>query len=409
MISFRDEIFVDVFCGGGGASVGIEKATGKPVFLAINHDEEAIRMHWLNHPFTHHLPEDIWMVDPVAATKGRPVGGAWFSPNCTNFSNAKGAKPLDHGDRSLADVVIVWIQKVRPRVVFLENVKEFEKWGPLDKQNRPIKEREGEDFNRWVQQFRAEGYTVEWRNLTACDFGVPTSRERLFLVARCDGQPILWPEPTHGDGRIAHRTAAECIDFGLPCPSIFMDPKEAWDNYHARRPLKENTLDRIAAGMKKFIIDADDPFIVDDKAMFLSKYHGSRSSEPDGRGQSLNKPILTIDTQNRFALVTAWLMKYYGHGIGQRLSEPMGTLTTKDRFGLVVIIRNEKYLITDIGLRMLTPMEALKAMGFPADYVLVGTKTNMTRRIGNSVPPRMAEVMVRANMTLRTFEEKKVG
>lgn len=442
MDTFQDEIFVDVFCGGGGASVGIEAATGKPPFLAINHDPEAIRMHWLNHPHTHHLTEDVWLVDPIKATHGRLVGGVWFSPNCTHFSAARGDKPMDHGDRSLADVVHVWIDSVHPRMIFLENVIEFEKWGPLNKHNRPIKAREGELFTEWVRKIESAGYVVEWRRLTASDYGVPTSRERLFLVARCDGEPIIWPSPTNGTGLFPVRPAAECMDFNLPCPSIFMDSKEAWNRYRARRPLKEKTMARIAAGLKKFVLDTPKPFIVDNKAMFLSKYHGARGTEPDGRGQSLHDPLLTLDTQNRFALVTAWLMKYYGTnigsdlrqpvptvtgqgnhlalvqafltkyygcGIGQSLDEPLGTLTTKDRFGVVVVIRNQQYLITDIGLRMLTPTEALKAMGFPDEYVLVGTKSNMTRRIGNSVPPHMAEIMVRANYVPRNIKRKAVG
>jgi len=434
------EITVDLFCGGGGASTGIEQALDVPVTIAINHDQEAIRMHWLNHPKTHHLTEDVWKVDPLKVIGNRPVGLLWASPDCTHHSRAKGGQPRDSKRRCLADVVIDWAKLVRPRVIMLENVKEFREWGPLDEHGRPIKKLAGVEFDRWVRDIKVQGYKLEWRHLKACNYGVPTSRERLFLIARCDGQPIVWPAATHGSELIPYRTAAECLNFSLPCPSIFLSAKEA-KKYGAKRPLVENTLRRIAKGIQKFIVECENPFIVDEKLMFLTKYHGHRNGETDGRGQILSEPLLTQDTQNRFGLVTAFLtkfyktcigsdmreplptvtgqgqhlgevgaflVKYYGCGDAQSINEPMHTITTKDRFGLVMV-HGQAYQIADIGLRMLTPEELMKAHDFPENYVYVGTKTSMVERIGNSVPPTMAKVLVQANVQLREFKEVKAG
>jgi DNA (cytosine-5)-methyltransferase 1 len=321
------EIIIDGFACGGGASEGIEQATGEPVDIAINHDPEAIRMHWLNHPRTVHGTEDVWKVNLLKYTKKRDVGLLWVSPDCTHHSRAKGGKPRDNNRRSLADVVIEWAKLIHPRLIMLENVVEFEDWGPLDENGLPIKSQKGFEFRRWVNEIRECGYVVEWRRLTACDYGVPTSRERFFLIARRDGQPIVWPEPTHGPGRIPYRSAAECIDFSLPCPSIFLDKKEAWQKYRAKRPLEENTLKRIASGLRKYVIESDNPFLIDNRVCFLTKYHGGRKRNVECRGQSLGAPLLTQDTQNRFGLVSAWLMKYYGTNIGSDMRLPLPTIT----------------------------------------------------------------------------------
>jgi DNA (cytosine-5)-methyltransferase 1 len=228
-----DEIIVDSFAGGGGASTGIGLALGRPVDIAINHDPEAVALHTTNHRETEHYCEDVWKLVPRAVTRGRPVGLMWASPDCKHFSKAKGGKPVEKKVRGLAWVVIRWAQEVRPRVIILENVEEFQTWGPLNKQNLPDPTRRGRTFRRWISLLRRAGYVVEWRELRASDYGAPTSRKRLFIVARRDGEPIVWPEPTHGPGRAEPwRTAADCIDWSIPCPSIF----------GRRRPLAEATL-----------------------------------------------------------------------------------------------------------------------------------------------------------------------
>jgi DNA (cytosine-5)-methyltransferase 1 len=249
----QHELIVDNFAGGGGASLGIGMALGRSPDIAINHDPEAIAMHAANHPETKHYCEDVWYVDPVEACDGRPVGLAWFSPDCKHFSKAKGGKPVSKKIRGLAWVVIRWAKAVKPRVIILENVEEFQTWGPLTADGMPCPLRKGQTFRRWKTQLENLGYQVSTRELRASDYGTPTIRKRLFIVARCDGLPIAWPEATHGDpkkikndlfsiNRKPWRTAAECIDWALPCPSIF----------ERHRPLAENTLRRIAAGIKRF-------------------------------------------------------------------------------------------------------------------------------------------------------------
>ncbi|KPU42183.1 modification methylase BspRI [Oxobacter pfennigii] len=390
------EIIVDNFAGGGGASKGAEMATGRPVDIAINHDPYAIAMHKVNHPNTKHYCENVWEVDPVEACAGRPVGLAWFSPDCKHFSKAKGGKPVDKNIRGLAWVVIKWAKLVRPRVIMLENVEEFKTWGPLV-DNYPDPKRKGETFNLFIKALKKYGYKVDWRELRACDYGAPTIRKRLFLIARCDGKKIVWPEPTHGvpDSLEVYagllkplRTAAEIIDWSLPCPSIF----------ERKKPLAENTLRRIAKGIQKFVIDNPEPFIVQvnhsgakhhycnsinaplptitakhgfgivtpvitqlghtgggdrlhgiedplstivSKAEhmlvtpFLTQYH---SYDDNVRGQTLDRPLLTQDTSNRYALTCAFLTKYYGgnyKGDGAPLNAPVHTITAKDHHALV--------------------------------------------------------------------------
>ncbi len=254
-----DELIVDNFAGAGGASLGIEAAVDRSVDIAINHDTRALDIHAINHPHTTHLLSDVWEVDPVEATKGRPVGLAWFSPDCRHFSKAKGGKPVEKRIRGLAWVAIKWAKAVRPRVIILENVEEFKTWGPLERDGRPVKARAGLTFRWWCSRLQALGYRLEHRELVAADYGVPTTRKRFFLIARCDGEPIVWPEPTHAPrdkaksaGLLPWRAAAECIDWSLPCPSIFT----------RRRPLAETTMRRIANGLRRYVIDAAEPFIV---------------------------------------------------------------------------------------------------------------------------------------------------
>lgn len=405
------ELIVDNFAGGGGASTGIELATGRSVDIAINHDPAAIAMHRANHPSSKHYCENVWDVDPVEACAGRPVGLAWFSPDCKHFSKAKGGKPVEKAIRGLAWVAIRWAKLVRPRVIILENVEEFTTWGPLIS-NRPDPTRKGQTFRRFVHALKRYGYRVAWNELRACDYGAPTIRKRFFLIARCDGLPIVWPEPTHGDpstlfvaSGILHpwRTAAEIIDWTIPCPSI----------YDRKKPLCENTMRRIARGLRKFVLEHPQPYIVDDHiAPFLIQYHTEQSGK-EVRGQALDKPLMTADSSNRYGLVTALLIKYYGQGEGQSLREPLHTITAKDRFGLV-IVRGEPYQIIDIGLRMLTPRELFRAQGFPEGYIIDRDadgkhypKSAQVARCGNAVPPPFAEALVRANLPEMCGEEER--
>ena len=417
------ELIVDNFAGGGGASTGIEWALGRSPDIAINHSPEAIAMHQLNHPSTHHYCEDVWQVDPVEATQGRPVGLAWFSPDCTHFSKAKGGKPRSQKIRGLAWVVYRWAKAVRPRVICLENVEEFADWGPLV-DGLPCPVRKGLTFRRWWRQIENLGYTLDARELRACDYGAPTSRKRLFIVARCDGRPIVWPEPTHGPGLLPYRAAAECIDWSLPCPSIF----------DRQKPLVDATLRRIARGVMRYVVHARQPFLVavEDRvvapvitplthqgnrrvhaasepmptitgahrgehalvAAFLAKHYGGHETP----GSDLRRPMDTVTAKDHHALVMAFLLKFYGTDQNPLLREPLHTITSKDRFGLVTV-HGEPHYIADIGMRMLQPPELFKAQGFPGDVKLIGNKTTQVRLCGNSVSPPVAAAIVRANMT----------
>lgn len=335
------ELVVDNFAGGGGASIALEAAIGRPVDIAINHDEQALCMHRANHPYTHHEVADVWDVDPRAMCAGRPVQVAWFSPDCTHHSKAKGGKPRKKEIRGLAWVVIRWAATVRPRIIFLENVEEFEQWGPLGPDGRPCPQRIGITFKSFVRQLEKYGYRVDWQNLVASDYGAPTTRKRLFLVARCDGQPIQWPAPTHGNPKAPGfkgsrlkpwRTAAECIDWSLPCPSIF----------ERKRPLADNTLRRIARGIDRFVVNNPKPFIV--------SYYG----RDQFRGQSIDEPLRTQTTENRFALVCPTLATI-DHGSSQNgawsAEHPITTVTSKARHALVCAFLAKHYTgVTGHGL-----------------------------------------------------------
>lgn len=291
LLDIQPELIIDNFAGGGGASCGIELALGRHVDHAINHDPEAVAMHAMNHPQTEHHCESVWDVDPLALTQGRPVGLAWFSPDCKHFSKAKGGKPRDKKIRGLAWVAMRWAALVRPRVIMIENVEEFRTWGPVLADGSPCPRRKGETFRSFVRQLEALGYVVEHRELRACDYGAPTIRKRLFLIARCDGKPVVWPEPTHGAPgsaaviaglRKPWRRAAECIDWSIPCPSIFERAK----------PLADATQRRIARGIRRYVIDSANPFIV-------KVNHGYDYS----RGQPLGDPLQTITAKQRYGIV----------------------------------------------------------------------------------------------------------
>ncbi len=435
------ELIVDNFAGGGGASTGIEMATGYSVDIAINHDPEAVRMHQTNHPSTKHYCESVWDVDPVQVCKGHPVALAWFSPDCKHFSKAKGGKPVEKNIRGLAWIVLKWAALVKPRVIMLENVEEFQTWGPCipvrdketgrvfvsmagrhdrkkgesrfrvaeagevtsaDKQIfMPDPKRKGQTYRKWRKQLEALGYEVQTRELVAADYGTPTMRKRFFMVARCDGKPIIWPEPTHGPadsekvkaGLLKPYVGAYTqIDFSLPCPSIFDTAEEIREKYGIRavRPLAPKTMERIARGLKKFVLDNTEPFIVQVNhtgaksaytnsmneplriitskngfgivdalmtpyimcnnennngasiesplptittanrnyvmAPTLIQYH-SETSEKETRGQQVTEPVMTVDGSNRYGLVTSFLSKFYKSGIGQDIREPLGTVT----------------------------------------------------------------------------------
>ena len=422
----KNEIIVDNFAGGGGASTGIELGLNRHVDIAINHDPAAIDMHKINHPETKHYCESVWDVDPVEACAGRPVGLAWFSPDCKHFSKAKGGTPVEQTIRGLAWVVVRWAALVPMRVFMLENVEEFMSWGPLlevspgvfkpdpDRKGetyaafikcmttglvkdhtawKEIKEALGDDFPYYKLE-KGLGYKIEHKILTACDFGAPTSRKRFFLVGRNDKQSINWPSPTHGkegSGLKPYLTAADIIDWSIPAKSIFNRPK----------PLAEKTLKRIAKGIMRYVIDADKPFLVpSEHALPFITEHANASNqrnmpadEPmreicdqvkgghfalvtshiikmrgDNVGHATNEPLQKISAGgNHFGEVQAFLIKYYGTGTAQSIEQPLDTVTTKDRFGLV-IINGDKYQIGDIRMRMFEPHELFAAMGFPDDY-----------------------------------------
>ena len=441
-LPFHGELIIDNFAGGGGTSTGLEAAFGRPVDIAINHDPDAISMHTVNHPYTEHYCESVWDIVPRDVVAGRPVGLVWLSPDCKHFSKAKGSTPVSKKIRGLAWVTLRWAATVRPRVIMLENVEEFQTWGPLlldsEGNARPDPAKKGRTFNSFINALRRQGYKVEWRELRACDYGTPTIRKRLFLIARRDGAPIVWPKPTHGDPASAEvkagkllpwPTAADVIDWSIPCPSIF----------ERKRPLAENTLRRIAKGLERFVIETAQPFIVpvghtSALAPFITEFANASNQrnmpadEPlrticaqvkGGHfalvsaflakhytgvvGAELTQPLPTVTTVDHNALVTshlvklrgtcqhgqpvtepmptvtagglhigevrAFLLKYYGTDSTIPCSEPLHTVTTRDRFGLVTV-RGEDYQIVDIGMRMLEPHELFAAQGFPADYVI---------------------------------------
>ena len=435
------DLIIDCFAGGGGASVGIEMALGRPVDIAINHDPQAIRMHKVNHPDTLHLTEDIFKVDLQRYVKGRHVALMWASPDCTSHSKAKGGQPRKSGLRILPWAVYKHAKEILPDVIIMENVEEIQQWGPLDENGHPIKERLGEDYKKFISAMKGLGYIFDSRELVAADYGAPTTRKRWYAIFRRDGKDIVWPEQTHfKDSEPKWKQCGEYIDWSDLGKSIFDRPK----------PLADATQKRIANGIRKYILESE-PYVVRDKraAAFIIQYHGEQKAG-DARGQLLSEPIKTIDTSNRYGLVTAFITKFYKSGIGQGCDEPLhtittspghfglvsaflikyygsggscqtidrplDTITTKDRFGLVNVILDidgEQYIIKDIFLRMLKPEELKRMQGFPDDYIIdrdIDWKPypikEQVARIGNSVVPVMAETLVRANCSYLKIGER---
>ena len=379
------ELIVDNFAGGGGASTGIELATGYSVDIAVNHDPEAIRMHKTNHPSTRHYCESVWDVDPVKVCGGHPVGLAWFSPDCKHFSKAKGGKPKDKNIRGLAWVALRWAGKVRPRVIMLENVEEFKTWGPLNRNHRPIKAKQGVTYRKFIKQLEDLGYTVESRELVAADYGAPTIRKRFFLIARCDGKPITWPEPTHAPAgspeveagvKEPYAGAYTQIDFSLPCPSIFDSAEEIKEKYGIRavRPLAPKTMERIAKGLKKFVLENAEPFIVqvnhtgsgsgysnsmDEPLRVITSKHGFGIVEPymvqigqtgfaKDRSKDVRKPLATVVSKNEHCLVSPVLIQYHSETSGsdvrgQQVEGPLLTVDGSNRYGLVTSFLHKYY------------------------------------------------------------------
>lgn len=434
----QNNLIIDGFCGGGGASVGIQMATGREVDIAVNHDFAAILMHKTNHPHTKHLTEDIFKVDLKRYVKGRHVALMWMSPDCTHFSKAKGGQPLKQEIRMLPMAVVQHAKSVEPDVVIIENVEEIRTWGKLNKHGKPIPSKKGKDWHRFLKKMYLAGYDKQavWV-LNSADYGAPTARIRLYGVFRRDGKEIVLPRQTHSKDGLVPNTkpwlqCGDYIDWSDLGKSIF----------DRKKPLAEATQRRIANGIRKFILENPEPYLVkDQKAIsYIIQYHGEQK-RGDSRGQLLTEPLKTIDTSNRYGLVTAFLTKFYKTGTGSEMNKPLPTvttspghfglvsallikyygtgenaeslemplqtITTKDRFGLVsavVSIDGEKYVITDIFLRMLKPEELKIMQGFPKDYIIDRDylwkpypKSEQVARIGNSVVPIMAQKIVEAN------------
>lgn len=439
-IDILGEKIVDSFAGGGGTSTGIELATGRVVDFAINHDPDAILMHRTNHPHTVHYQSSVWDVDPEEECGGSPVGLFWASPDCKHFSKAKGGKPVDKKIRGLAWIVLRWAGKVHPRVIILENVEEFQTWGPV-RRGKPVKSKAGQTFRQFVRQLEALGYAVSWRELVAADYGAPTTRKRFFLIARRDGRPIVWPEPTHAPAdspdvqagkKKPWRSAAEIIDWSLPCPSVFDTRQQIKEKYGltAQRPLRPNTMRRVARGIDKFVIKSAHPFLIPWTVTNTTNSTGHPVTEPmdtartgggggqiltaasliqyhteqnEGvRGQEITEPLRTIDAANRYGLTAASLVKFHGASTGGSPKETAGgghhgivtikivkaeagadlghwpeirellntycgyTLGPQDV--ILLGIGGAWFFLADIGLRMLIPRELYRANGFPDDY-----------------------------------------
>ncbi|MDQ8954558.1 DNA cytosine methyltransferase [Acinetobacter rudis] len=408
------ELIIDNFAGGGGTSTGLEQAFGRPVDVAINHDPKALAMHRVNHPDTKHYCESVWDIDPIEVTNNQPVGLVWLSPDCKHFSKAKGGKPVEKKIRGLAWVALRWAAKTRPRVIMLENVEEFKTWGDLGEDGKPCPKSKGRTFQSFVNALKRQGYVVDWRELRACDYGSPTIRKRFFLIARRDGLKIQWPVPTHGNpdspmvqsGKLKPwRTAAECIDWSIECPSIFT----------RKRPLAKATMDRIAKGIERYVINSAKPFIVNSIAPVLTECANASNQrcmsidEPlrticaqvkgghhaliapslvvnttGHHGGSAEKPLHTITTGGHHGVVSAFLAKNYTGVVGSDIQEPVHTVTAKDHNSLVVS-HLSKMKNNCVGQEINTPIHAMTTVNQFAEVRAFLTAFYGNEKDGNSI------------------------
>lgn len=393
-------ITVDLFAGGGGASDGIGRATGRDPDIAINHDAQAVSLHKANHPHTKHYVSDVFTVDPREATKGQPVALLWASPDCTHHSKARGAAPnRDKKRRALAWVVTRWAGQVRPSVIMLENVQEFADWGPLVGpigNRQPDPRHKGRTFRHWVSSLERLGYVVEWRLMNAAEYGAPTSRVRLFVIARCDGLAITWPKPTHGEGLKPFRTAAECIDWDEPMCSIFATKTEAkeWGKANGkhtpRRPLADKTMARVARGIRKFVVENPRPFLVGvggrkgqsaettvdrpfhtitakgDTAIvapvFVPRYGEREGQKPRALRVDQPSPVI-VPTGNGASLVSAFLARHWGGMTGTEIDKPFPTVTTKGCQDQIVTAHIQRDFGTSTGHKIDEPLATITSDG----------------------------------------------
>ncbi|WP_336982435.1 DNA cytosine methyltransferase [Acinetobacter modestus] len=349
------ELIIDNFAGGGGTSTGLEQAFGRPVDIAINHDPKALAMHRANHPETKHYCESVWDIDPIEVTGNQPVGLVWLSPDCKHFSKAKGGKPVEKKIRGLAWVALRWAAKTRPRIIMLENVEEFKTWGDLGPDGRPCPKKKGRTFNCFVNALKRQGYNVDWKELRACDFGSPTIRKRFFLIARRDGLSIKWPQPTHADpeskavktGKLKPwRTAAECIDWSIPCPSIF----------ERKNPLADATCKRIATGIMRYVVNNPNPFIV--KSNHTASYYNCF------RGQQINEPLQTITSAPGFSLVVPFLAGAGGPKYSAKpttINKPIGTLVASGNYKAIISPVLIKFRYNSMGENIQNPLPTITA------------------------------------------------
>ena len=431
----KNSLIIDCFAGGGGASVGIEMALGREVDIAINHDPEAIRMHRTNHPNTLHLTEDIFQVDLQKYVGSRHVALMWASPDCTQFSKAKGGKPRLSGIRMLPWAVYKHAKAIIPDVIIMENVEEIQQWGPLDDEGHPIKERMGETYNQFIAAMKGLGYEFDCRELVAADYGAPTTRKRWYAIFRRDGKQIVWPRQTHSKGGLVPGTKPwepvwKCLDLMDIGKSIF----------GRKKPLAEKTLRRTAAGLKKFVFENPEPFIVtvnhggkgfrgqsiheplstitakhgygivtpqlgkmrkrkkeEDKTLcapFLIQYHSETSKDP--RGQTVTEPVRTIDTSNRYGLVISFLEKFYRTGSGQSVMYPLHTVTTSPgHFGQVTVYAVEWEQLKKSGIDEETAQKCTWVSQFILEYYGCG--------IGQSLNDPLHTVVTKDRFALITI------
>jgi len=440
---------VDMFCGAGGESTGIMQAAFEQDMnvnlLAINHWERALETHAANHPRAEHLCESVERIDPTQAVKGGRLDLLWASPECTHHSVARGGRPKSDQSRASAWLILKWLSELYVERVIIENVPEFLSWGPLDSNGKPIQSQKGKTFRAFLLSMQSLGYTVDWKILTAADYGDPTTRRRLFIQAVKGRKRIMWPQITHmdGDNIMGYQPwipARDIIDWSIPGTSIF----------DRKKPLAEATMRRIAAGIEKYWGDYAKPFLAvlygtsDARSLdlplpsvttsgahhaliepFISRFHGGEGSEK--RNHSVDDPLPTLDTSNRYALVEPFITEYYGNGGTEPVSKPLKTVTTKDHFALLepflidnhtngapAEIKEPLHTVTtkgwfgliesnyhgrfDIRFRMLKNSELKRAQGFPDDYILTGNTTEQTKQIGNAVPVNTAKALALAAM-----------